>query len=98
MTVSAEAVHQRRASVGSRAWAAVRRHTLTVYAILGFAYLLLPIAVVILFSFNDPAGRFNYVWSGFTLDNYGGTFPSQHRDAAERFAALVSPAAPAGSS
>ena len=70
MTVSAEAVHQRRASVGSRAWAAVRRHTLTVYAILGFAYLLLPIAVVILFSFNDPAGRFNYVWSGFTLDNW----------------------------
>jgi integrase len=36
--------------------------------------------------------------AGFTLDNYGGTFPSQHRDAAERFAALVSPAAPAGSS
>ncbi len=70
MTVAAEAVHQRRASFGSRAWAAVRRHTLTVYAIFAFAYLLLPIAVVILFSFNDPAGRFNYVWSGFTLDNW----------------------------
>lgn len=26
---------------------------------------------------------------GFTLEAYGGTFPSQHRDAAERFAALV---------
>jgi spermidine/putrescine transport system permease protein len=69
MTVAAEAVHQR-ASFWSRAWAGVRRHTLTVYAILAFAYLLLPIAVVILFSFNDPAGRFNYVWSGFTLDNW----------------------------
>ena len=31
---------------------------------------MLPIAVVILFSFNDPAGRFNYVWSGFTLDHW----------------------------
>ena len=31
---------------------------------------MLPIAVVILFSFNDPAGRFNYVWQGFTLDNW----------------------------
>jgi len=31
---------------------------------------MLPIAVVILFSFNDPAGRFNYVWEGFTLDNW----------------------------
>jgi spermidine/putrescine transport system permease protein len=70
MTVSAEAAPRRQSSLGSRAWAAVRRHTLTVYAILGFAYLLLPIAVVILFSFNDPAGRFNYVWSGFTLDNW----------------------------
>jgi spermidine/putrescine transport system permease protein len=33
-------------------------------------YLMLPIAVVILFSFNDPVGRFNYVWQGFTLDNW----------------------------
>ena len=27
--------------------------------------------------------------AGFTLDNYGGTFPSQHRETADRFAALV---------
>jgi len=31
---------------------------------------MLPIAVVILFSFNAPKGRFNYVWQGFTLDNW----------------------------
>ncbi|MGH3105350.1 MAG: ABC transporter permease [Gaiellaceae bacterium] len=37
---------------------------------LAFAYLMLPIAVVIAFSFNDPAGRFNYVWQGFTLDQW----------------------------
>ena len=43
---------------------------LTVYAVLAFTYLLLPIAVVIAFSFNDPAGRFNYTWQGFTLDNW----------------------------
>src|SRR5262249_30837907 len=35
-----------------------------------FAYLLVPIAIVILFSFNHPAGRFNYTWQGFTLDNW----------------------------
>ena len=51
-------------------FALVRRHALTAYAILAFAYLLLPIAVVIAFSFNDPAGRFNYVWQGFTLDQW----------------------------
>jgi spermidine/putrescine transport system permease protein len=48
----------------------VRRHVLTVYALLAFTYLLLPIAVVIAFSFNDPAGRFNYTWQGFTLANW----------------------------
>jgi spermidine/putrescine transport system permease protein len=50
--------------------AALRRHALTAYALLVVGYLLLPIAVVILFSFNDPAGRFNYVWQGFTLDGW----------------------------
>jgi spermidine/putrescine transport system permease protein len=50
------------------AWA--KRHVLTGYAMLAFAYLLLPIAVVILFSFNDPAGRFNYTWQAFTFDNW----------------------------
>jgi spermidine/putrescine transport system permease protein len=48
----------------------VRRHALTAYALLVVAYLMLPIAVVILFSFNDPAGRFNYVWQEFTLSNW----------------------------
>jgi spermidine/putrescine transport system permease protein len=41
-----------------------------VYALLVVAYLMLPIAVVILFSFNAPNGRFNYVWQGFTFDNW----------------------------
>jgi spermidine/putrescine transport system permease protein len=50
--------------------AAIRRHVLTAYAMCAFIYLLLPIAVVIAFSFNDPAGRFNYTWQGFTLDNW----------------------------
>lgn len=48
----------------------VRKHVLTVYAALAFAYLLLPIAVVIAFSFNAPSGRYNYVWEGFTFDNW----------------------------
>src|SRR5439155_10423558 len=48
----------------------IRRHVLTAYAILAFAYLLVPIAIVVLFSFNDPAGRYNYTWQGFTLDQW----------------------------
>ena len=48
----------------------MRRHVLTVYSILFFIYLLLPIAVVVLFSFNNPVGNFNYVWQGFTWNNW----------------------------
>jgi spermidine/putrescine transport system permease protein len=70
MTVGAQALPAPRRSVLGRMWALVRRHVLTVYALLAFAYLLIPIAVVILFSFNDPAGRFNFTWQGFTVDNW----------------------------
>jgi spermidine/putrescine transport system permease protein len=45
----------------------MRRHLLTAYSLLMFAYLLLPIGIVILFSFNNPSGRFNYTWQGFTF-------------------------------
>jgi spermidine/putrescine transport system permease protein len=56
------------------ALAFVRRHALTAYALLALAYLLVPIAVVIAFSFNDPAGHFNYTWQGFTFDNWTNPF------------------------
>jgi spermidine/putrescine transport system permease protein len=59
-----------RPSVLAKTWAFVRRHVLTAYSILFFAYLLLPIAVVVVFSFNNPTGKFNYTWQGFTWDNW----------------------------
>jgi spermidine/putrescine transport system permease protein len=34
-------------------------------------WLALPIAVMIMFSFNNPHGRFNFTWVGFTLKWYG---------------------------
>lgn len=37
---------------------------------IGLIYLLLPIAHVILFSFNEKRGRNNIVWNGFTLANW----------------------------
>lgn len=43
------------------------RHLLTAFALIGFIYILLPIAVIALFSFNDPVGRYNYTWQGFTF-------------------------------
>jgi spermidine/putrescine transport system permease protein len=68
MTAAAEALPAARRQ--SRAWAFARHHALTLFALLAFGYLLIPIAVVVLFSFNDPAGRFNYTWQGFTFKNW----------------------------
>lgn len=47
---------------------------LNVYAALALIYLLLPIAVIIVFSFNDPKSKFNFVWQGFTLDYWKDPF------------------------
>jgi spermidine/putrescine transport system permease protein len=71
MTSVAEPVAVRaRPGAAARFLAFAKHHALTVYALLVIGYLMLPIAIVILFSFNAPKGRFNYVWQGFTLDHW----------------------------
>ena len=73
MTAAAAAVRaardrvpDRRPPLGARLSALV----LPVFTGLAVLYLFLPIAVMIAFSFNDPAGRQNITWQGFTLGNY----------------------------
>ena len=71
MTTAAEALAPPvRLGIGARTWRFVKRHALTAYALLAVGYLMLPIAVGILFSFNHPTGNFNYVWNRFTFDNW----------------------------
>jgi spermidine/putrescine transport system permease protein len=75
MSVAAERLPaRRRGSVAARLWGGVRHHILTGFAVLALVYLLLPIAIVIAFSFNDPVGRFNFVWNRFTFDNWANPF------------------------
>ena len=56
---------------GSAPARSVRRHAdrwlIPVYTALALLYLALPILVMIAFSFNDPPGRFNFVWGEFSL-------------------------------
>ncbi len=68
--VDAAAVVRPPRRTGPRALAFARHHLLTVYGVLALGYLMLPVGVVVAFSFNDPAGKFNYTWKGFTLDNW----------------------------
>src|SRR4051794_14436697 len=37
------------------------------FTALAIGYLLIPIVVMIIFSFNDYQGKFNFIWHGFTL-------------------------------
>jgi spermidine/putrescine transport system permease protein len=55
-------------TLGQRVREGLNRWLLPVYALLVVGYLALPVLVMIVFSFNDPAGRSNLSWRGFSLD------------------------------
>jgi spermidine/putrescine transport system permease protein len=46
---------------------ALDRWALPAFTIVAIGYLLIPIVVMIIFSFNDYQGKFNFIWHGFTL-------------------------------
>ncbi|MEV4299443.1 ABC transporter permease [Microbispora rosea] len=52
----------------------LRGRGLQIYTWLVIAWLVVPIAVMILFGFNDTHGRYNTAWQGFTLKWYGKLF------------------------
>ena len=40
------------------------------FTLVAIGYLLIPIFVMIVFSFNDYQGKFNFVWHGFSLQGW----------------------------
>ena len=66
MATSSALVAARRAPA-DRVARAVDRWLLPIYVVGVTAYLILPVVVMILFSFNDPTGRSNLVWREFSL-------------------------------
>ncbi|HEY2054447.1 MAG TPA: ABC transporter permease [Solirubrobacterales bacterium] len=61
-------------SGGARAWRWLREHAVNIVAVLVVVYLLVPIVVIFVFSFNNPAGRYNFTWVGFTLSHWSHPF------------------------
>ncbi|HZA39971.1 MAG TPA: ABC transporter permease, partial [Actinomycetota bacterium] len=61
------------------------------YTRLVIAYLFLPVIVMIVFGFNDTAGRFNYSWQGFTLEYFqpGRLFEFQELNVALRNSVVI---------
>ena len=74
MEAHTAALPHRRESAGSRAWKWLKRNGIVIYGGLAIAYMLVPIVLIIVFSFNDPAGKFNFTWQGFTLSHWAHPF------------------------
>jgi spermidine/putrescine transport system permease protein len=59
-----------------------RRGTVARWGLNGFAavalfYLFMPILWIVIYSFNKPVGKFNFIWQEFTLDNWGDPFKDE---------------------
>ncbi len=63
-----QAVDSVRPSIGQRAGRWLSRYGLFAYTALAIVYLMLPIAIIIIFSFNKPVGKSNFTWVQFSLD------------------------------
>ncbi len=57
----------RSASARRRVTRSISNWALPAFTVLAIGYLLVPIVVMIVFSFNDYEGKFNFIWHGFTL-------------------------------
>jgi spermidine/putrescine transport system permease protein len=61
------AVPSTRTARGGRTMQTVERWVVPLFTAAAVFYLLVPILVMIAYSFNDPPGRFNFVWGKFSL-------------------------------
>ena len=71
---TATRTHEGRRPGGRRRGGKLLDWGLNIYALLALLYLLVPIAVILVFSFNNPVGRFNFVWQEFSLDAWTDPF------------------------
>ena len=53
---------------------AIGRVSLWVWAMLGLLFLFTPILVTVIYSFNEPTGKYNYVWNKFSLSGWTDPF------------------------
>ncbi len=73
--VAATAARPAGAPIVRRLGRLAERFTLPVFTTLAVSYLLIPIAIMLVFSFNEPAGKYNFIWNQFST--YGWLHPLQ---------------------
>jgi spermidine/putrescine transport system permease protein len=69
-TAPVAVARQRKGGFGHR----LQHRILPIFTTLAIVYLMIPIAVMIVYSFNKPDGKFNYVWNTFSLDGWAHPF------------------------
>jgi len=57
-----------------KAWRWIKEHAVLFVGILVLLYMLIPILIIAIFSFNDPTGRYNFEWVGFTTQYWQDPF------------------------
>lgn len=62
----AELPPYRQPSIPTRLGRWLRAHLIQFLAALALVYMFLPVLLVVVFSFNKPAGKFNYTWNQFS--------------------------------
>ncbi len=67
-TALSPALGRTKGTARQRATRWLSRNLLYVYTAGAIVYLMLPIAIMIIFSFNDPIGKSNFTWVKFSLD------------------------------
>src|SRR3954454_1839122 len=67
----------------------IRTWLLGLWSAAALLYLFIPIFIVILFSFNDNKGRFNFTWHGFTLRHWEHPFANPDLGTALKNSLLV---------
>ena len=71
---SAASTQEGRRPTGRRRGGKLLDWGLNLYALIALLYLLVPIAIILVFSFNNPVGRFNFIWQEFSLDAWTDPF------------------------
>jgi spermidine/putrescine transport system permease protein len=51
-------------------WQRISKRALPTFTALAIVYLMIPIVVMIVYSFNEPDGKFNYIWNKFSLQGW----------------------------
>jgi spermidine/putrescine transport system permease protein len=67
----------------------LRDRLLAVWSGLALLYLFIPIFIVVLYSFNDNKGRFNFTWQGLTLKHWEHPFANADLAAALQNSLLI---------